>query len=203
MDEIMKKIPVKIVEITSPSNQKAVEVMLDVYDYYNVKGDTYKKIKDFRQSYFEKVRRARDIMPKDRSSRKASHFWKIGRLLYEFNKSIKNEFEITNYNHAIMRDFGLYDKSHIGHTIQFGEFFNKKDIVDSIPMSTYLELVRKANTLKKSGLFEKEKKRLLKMSEDKNLPPHKKYREELNHITKLLKKKESPIAKKIFTTKRV
>jgi len=126
-------------------------------------------------------------MPKKKTERKASHFWKVGKLLFDFNKSITNEFEITNYTQAIIRDFGLYDRSHVGHTLQFGEFFNEKDILDSIPMSTYLELIWKANLLKKRGILEKEKKRLLKRAKNKTLPPHKEYRVELNELTKPIK----------------
>jgi len=75
MDEIMKKILVKIVDITSPSGQKAVEVMLDVYDYYEMEGNVQKKIKDFKKKYFEIVKKSQNIMPKKKSQRKASHFF--------------------------------------------------------------------------------------------------------------------------------
>ena len=179
----MKKIPVKIVQYTI-NEQIRKNVMLDMFDTYEIEGDIQKKVNDFKDKYFEIVDKAVEIMPKKNTERKASHFWKIGKLLYDFNKSIANEFEIKNYNQAIIRDFGLYDRSHIGHTMQFGELFNEKDISDSIPMSTYLELIWKANTLKEHGLLEKEKKCLLKMAKNKTLPPHKQYRVELNKLIK-------------------
>lgn len=128
-------------------------------------------------------------MPAKKRERKASHFWLIGKLLYDFNKSVSNEFEITNYNQAIIRDFGLYNRSHVGHMLQFGEFFSEKDISDSVPMSTYLELIWKANLLNEYGLLEKEKNRLLMMTKNKTLPPHKEYRLELNKISKNMKEK--------------
>lgn len=186
----MKKIPVKIVQYTM-NDQIRKNVMLDIFDTYDIKGDAEKKLKEFTNQYFELVKKSQKIMPKEKSKRKASHFWKTGKLLFDFNKLIENEFEITNYNQAIIRDFELYDKSHVGHIIQFGEFFNKKDISDSIPMSTYLELIWKASILKERGLLEKEKKRLLKMAKDKTLPPHKEYRVELNKLTKPMKQKIS------------
>ncbi len=186
----MKKIPVKIVQY-SMSGQIRKNVMLDIFDTYEMEGNVEKKINNFKKKYFDIVKKAQEIMPKKKTDRKASHFWKIGKLLYDFNKSISNEFEITNYSKAIIRDFGLYDRSHVGHTLQFGEFFNEKDIVDSIPMSTYLELIWKANLLKDRGLLEKEKKRLLKRAKNKTLPPHKEYRIELNELTKLIKQKIS------------
>ena len=62
-------------------------------------------------------------MPKQKSERSPLHFWKIGKLLSDFNKSIKNEFEITNYNQAVIRDFGLYNKSVLGDILQFCIYF--------------------------------------------------------------------------------
>ena len=178
----MQKIPVKIIELTAPSGKKSIEVMIDVYDYHGIE-DAQEKIKVFKKMYFEFVKKAQDILPK-KGKRKASHFWTLGKLLYDFNRSIKNKFEITNFNSAIVRDFGLYQSSQVQHIIQFGEFFKKKDISDKISMSTYLELIWKASTFKKLGILEKEKKRLLQRAKDKTLPSHKEYREELNEIVK-------------------
>ena len=179
----MEKIPVKIVELVSPSGKKAVDIMIDVYDYHGIE-DAQEKIRVFKKEYFKLVKKAQGILPKDKSKRKSSHFWALGKLLYDFNRSIKNEFEITNYNSAIVRDFGLYQASQVAQIVQFGEFFKKKDISDKISMSTYLELIWKATTFKKSGILEKEKKRLLQRAKDKTLPSHKEYREELNEIVK-------------------
>jgi hypothetical protein len=193
----MKKIPVKIVQYTMNGKVRK-NVMLDMLDTYEIKGDVEKKVHDFKQKYFGTVEKALKIMPENKKERKASHFWKVGRLLHDFNKSTENEFEITNYNQAIIRDFGLYDKSHVGHTLQFGQFFTKKDISDSIPMSTYLELIWKASVLEEQGLLANEKKRLLKLSKNKILPPHKKYRVELNHLISSLgskKKKDKKMRK--------
>ena len=178
----MHKIPVKIIELTAPSGKKSIEVMIDVYDYHGIE-DAQEKIKVFKKMYFEFVKKAQDILPK-KGKRKASHFWTLGKLLYDFNRSIKNKFEITNFNSAIVRDFELYQASQVQHIIQFGEFFKKKDISDKISMSTYLELIWKATTFKKSGILEKEKKRLLQRAKDKTLPSHKEYREELNEMVK-------------------
>ena len=179
----MMKIPVKIIEFAD-GDKMIQEVMIDLVDTIGLDGDPGKKLSNFRKKYFDLVKKAQSIMPKNKSKRKTSHFWKIGKLLYDFNKSIENEFEITNYQQAVIRDFGLYDRSQVGHIIQFGEFFKKKDISDEISMSTYLELIWKANLLKKAGNLEKEKKRLLRRAKDKTLSPHKEYRKELNALIK-------------------
>ena len=187
MELMMDKIPIQIVEITSPSGTRAIEVMLDVLDYHKT-DDVQQKLQLFKKKYFETVAKSKKILPTNKSQRKASHFWKIGKLLYDFNRSIGNEFEIKNYTLSIIRDFGLYERRHISHILQFGELFNKKDIDDSISMSTYLELIWKANFLKKVGMLEKEKKRLLKMSKENALPAQKYYRQDLNNLINSLKK---------------
>lgn len=46
----MTKILVKIVEINSPSGKTAIEVMLDVFDYYAMKGNVQKKIEEFKKN---------------------------------------------------------------------------------------------------------------------------------------------------------
>jgi len=184
----MTKIPVKIIEFLD-GDKKIQEVMIDLVDSIQIDGDPGEKIEQFRDKYFDLVEESRNIMPKDKSKRKASHFWKIGKLLVDFNKSIKNDFEITNFQQAVIRDFGLYNRSVVGHTLQFGEFFKKNEVLDLVPMSHYIELIWKANMLKELGLFDKEKKRLLDMARKNNLPPHKEYREELNNLAKPIKQK--------------
>ena len=201
MDGIMKKISVKIIEITSPSGQTAKEVMLDVFDYYEMDGDVKKKIKDFKKQYFEIVKKAQEIMPKKKTDRKASHFWKIGKLLLDFNKSIENEFEITNYHDAINRDFGLYRKRQIALILQFGKEFKKKDISNLISFSHYIELIWHTNMLKKLGLFTQEKKRLLKMAKKGTLSNSHAYSKELDKLTKPLQRRK--IQKKSLGIKNV
>lgn len=177
----MAKIPVKIVEVTSPSGQKAMEVMLDVMDYGRIDG-AQEKMKKFKVGYFDVVEKARNIMPGKRTDRKASHFWKVGRLLYCFNRSIRNDFEIADYNSTVSRDFKLYGTGQVGNIIRLGELFEKKDIDDSIPISVYLELLCKAELLKRHGLLEREKKRLVSNAKKKAIPTHKTYRDELNKL---------------------
>ena len=179
------KIPVKIIEFAD-GDKKIQEVMIDLIDTIGLDGDPGKKLSSFRKKYFALVKKAQKIMPKDKSKRKTSHFWKIGKLLYDFNKSIENEFEITNYQQAVIRDFGLYE-SWLPRILKIGEFFTKNDIVDSVPFSHYHELIDKIPILEKSS-FEKEKKRLLKRAKDDTLPTTKEYRKELNALVKSKKR---------------
>lgn len=176
----MDRIPVKIVNITSPGGETARDIMLDVRDYSRI-GNAQEHLKKFKEKYFETVRAARGIIPGDRSERKPGHFWQAGRMLYRFNKS-ERRFEIRNYNSAVAEDLGLYDASHVGNIVKFGEFFDKKDVNDKISMSVYVELIWKADLLNRRGLLAGEKRRLVQMAKGGTVPGHKEYREELNRI---------------------
>ena len=44
--------------------------MIDVYDYHGIE-DAQEKIKQFKKMYFELVKKAQGILPKDKSKRKA------------------------------------------------------------------------------------------------------------------------------------
>jgi len=185
----LKKIPVKIVEITSPSGKKAKDVMLDVYDYYEITGNVQEKIRGFKEKYFATVDQARKLMPKEKRERKASHFWEIGKLLVDFSKSTENEFEITNFTQAVIRDFGLYNRGVVGDTLLFGNNFRRDDVSDLVSMSHYREIIQKVNLLRDLAVFEKEKKRLLMLVKNNNLPTHKEYRNQLNKLTEEVKRK--------------
>lgn len=185
----MKKIPIKIIQVTSPGGDTKKGAILDSQYYFQMEEGSREKIQAFEKLYFDTVKKATKIMPKKKSNRKAFHYWKIGKLLFDFNNSIKNEFEITNFNQAIIRDFGLYSKRQTAAIIQFGKEFTEKDISDDVSFSHYLELLWIAHLLKENGVLEKEKKRLLKISKEKILPNRDEYRKELSKISAVLKKK--------------
>ena len=181
----MNKIPVKIVKYTI-NNETRKNILIDLMDTYDIDGDVEEKINQFKKQYFELVKKAKKILPSERNDRKSSHFWKLGKILNDFNKSIEHLFEITNFQHAIVRDFGLYRKRQIALIFQFGKQFKKKDISDSIPFSHYAKLIFHANMLIKLKLFEQEKKRLLIMAKEKSLPNSCTYDKQLDELTRSL-----------------
>jgi len=190
----MKQIPVKIIEITSPSGQTAKEVMLDVYDYYEMEGDVQKKIKDFKKLYFETVTKAEKLFygNKDKKTKyqnlPSSVYWKLGNILSEFNNKIETEFEITNYVEALFRDFGL-SKDYVYDLLTIAKLIKKKDILDLVPFSYYRALKRKRSQLKKLGIFDRELKRLNQLGIKGELPGREAYKIELIEIiTKNAKK---------------
>jgi len=188
----MNKIPIKIVELKSPSGQTAIDVMIDVYDYNEIENGQ-QKIKKFKKKYFEFVKKVQKLFygknlneKKKRQTLPSSLYYEIGGLLQKFNNEIKNEFEITNYTEAISRDFGLSKDYHydISTIVQI---FTKNQILDSVPFSYYRALKRKRSDLKKLGLFEQEIKRLNKMGKENKLPGREKYKVELIDIIKKTK----------------
>jgi hypothetical protein len=189
----MNKIPIKIVDLTSPSGQTAIDVMIDVYDYGDIE-NPQQKIKEFKKKYFDLVNEANELffgkknnVSKTRKEKPSSLYWKLGNLLDNFNKEIKNDFEITNYTESLSRDFAL-SKDYHSDISTIIKIFKKNQILDSVPFSYYRALKRKRSDLTKLGLFENEIKRLNKMGTNNKLPGREKYKVELINIIENSKK---------------
>ena len=173
-----EKIPIEITWIKNQHGVLEPEIILDADDYFDFNTSITDAIIKFKKRYMLLIKKVQDILPRDKTQRKSSHFWKIGWLLYNFDKSTKNEFEIINFNEAIAHDFELYHtgKRRIDHLIQFGQFFSKKDILDEISFALYQELIWKAGLLKKARIFEKEKIKLLERAKEKKIIGNDRYR---------------------------
>ena len=189
----MKQIPVKIVEYTI-SGETRKNVMIDLLDTYEISGNAENKIKKFKKKYFDLVDEANTLffgksndVSKTRKEKPSSLYWKLGNLLYNFNKEIENEFEITNYTEAISRDFALSKDYHYDISTII-EIFKKNQILDSVPFSYYRALKRKRSELQKLNLFQKEIERLNKMGTENKLPGREKYKIELINIIQNSKK---------------
>ena len=189
----MNKIPIKIVDLTSPSGQTAIDVMIDVYDYGDIE-NPQQKIKEFKKKYFDLVNEANELffgkknnVSKTRKEKPSSLYWKLGNLLDNFNKEIKNDFEITNYTESLSRDFAL-SKDYHSDISTIIKIFKKNQILDSVPFSYYRALKRKRTDLVKLGLFDNEIKRLNKMGKENKLPGREKYKVELIDIIENSKK---------------
>lgn len=189
----MTKIPIKIVELTSPSGKNAVDVMIDMYDYNEIE-NVQKKIKKFKKKYFELVKKAEQLffgsnLGKTRSKNlTSSTCWKLGNLFQKFDSDIKNDFVITNYSVALERDFGRSSR-YIRELIIFSKLFKEKEIIDSVPMAIYRALVWKKNQLDEIGILEKEKNRLIKMGKNNNAPGREEYKIELINAIKFVQSK--------------
>lgn len=189
----MEKIPVKIVELTSPSGKSAVDVMIDVFDYNEI-DDAQKEIREFKEKYFELVKKAKKIMPKKREEKIPSVYWKIGDMFREFNKNVKNKLEITNYGEALERDFGLSYR-YVEELIIFVELFKENEIDDDTSMSIYRALVWKKNQLEEINELGKEKSRLMKRTKNKESIKREDYKKELTELVE--SKMKQKVSKKV------
>ena len=178
----MNKIPIKIVELSSPSGQIAIDVMIDVYDFDDIE-NPQQKIKEFKKKYFELVEKAKNIMPEKREEKIPSVYWKIANLFKKFSDSTTNRFEITNYNEALERDFGLSYR-YVRELIIFATLFKKNEIHDSISMAIYRALVWKKNQLEEIGELKNEKLRLIKRAKNNESIKREAYKKELNELIK-------------------
>ena len=176
----LEKIPIRIDWSIDKSDNYQVEIVMNTSDFFSSGTTIRNQIKQFKRKYLDFVKKAQDIMPKNKSERKPSHFWKIGELPYNFNKEVENEFFITNYSEALMRDLEYFKSPRtIAYILELGKFFKRNEISDSIPITLYLELLQKRNAVQHRNLFEKEKSRLLKLAKEKKLPIKMEYRNQL------------------------
>ena len=178
----------------SDGDQLIQEVMIDLVDTMQIDGDPGEKLEKFRNKYFRLIEKANKLffgtqnnLSKIRKEKPSSLYWKLGVLLHDFNKEIKNEFEITNYTEAISRDFALSKDYHYDISTII-DIFKKNQILDSVPFSYYRALKRKRSDLVKLGLFDNEIKRLNKMGKENKLPGREKYKVELIDIIENSKK---------------
>ena len=179
----MEKIPVKIVEVTSPSGVTKKGVMLDVLDYFDLPGNAQDQVKKFEQLYFDTLEKAKKFIPQKGAKRNTTDFWKLSKLLLDLKESTKNEFVITNFLHALQRDF-LFTGRYVKKILEFALYYKQNEILNSISLSYYVELSQKKNKLDDVGIFEKEKNRLLKMGRTNTLPGLMKYRKQLQKLLK-------------------
>ncbi len=162
-------------------------IIFNSLDYFELKSDSTKKIKEFEKVYSDIVEKITKIKGEKYDSLSSSKYYELGEILVNFNMKKEHEFEIKNYNNSISRDFGL-SKDYIYDLITIAELFKKSEILDSVPFSYYRALKRKRSELENLDLFEKEKKRLNKMGKDGSLPGRENYKVELIEIIKKSKK---------------
>ena len=86
-----------------------------------------------------------------RKSPKQNH---VSKLLVDFNKETENEFFITNYADALVRDLDGFDlaRSTLAMILQFTDYFTEDEILDSISYSHYRVLINKGKKLQKYNL---------------------------------------------------
>ena len=181
----MEKIPIKIIEVTSPSGDTKKGVMLDSNYYFTMTEDTRIEIKKLEKNYFKTIEKAEKLFYKGNKHKRqnlpSTTFWKLGNLLRKFYDKTSRKFFITNYANALERDFGLTE-SYLRELIIFSKEFDLKDVSDNVPMAIYRALVWKRNQLDKLGLLHQEKQKLIKRGKTKQFIGRENYKMELKEL---------------------
>ena len=186
METVNEKIPVRITWMKNEKGKIEPEVLIDLDDVFSEGISISKKIEKFKKRYYQFLSDVKKLAKKNKQ-KKASDYWKLSRLLIEFNNKIEREFFIINYIEAISKDMkGFHlSRAQVGRLFQFANYFKKNEINDMVSYSHYRELTDKRSRLIELDLFEREKNKLLKLSGKGKIPSHRtEYRNYLNKITR-------------------
>ena len=179
--EINKKIPIRISWIKNKDGFHEPEISLDIEDFFEFEGSITDAIIDFKKKYSKTLKKASKLIPQKGAHRSSIDFWNLSKLLLNLKNATDDQFIITNFEEALQKDF-LFTGRYVRKILEFAKYYNKKEILDSIPISYYVELNQKKTKLEKIDMYSKEKSRLLKMGKTKSLPVLMKYRKQLRKL---------------------
>lgn len=182
--EINKKIPIRITWIKNKDDYLEPEIILDIEDFFEFEGSITDAIIEFKKKYSETLKKASKFIRQKGIHRSSNDFWNLSKILLNLKNATDDKFIITNFNEALQQDF-LFTGRYVEKILEFVKYYNKKEILDSIPISFYVELNQKKTKLEKIGMYAKEKSRLLKMGKTKNLPVLRKYRKQLQKLVSI------------------
>ena len=180
-----QKIPIRIDWSKDDAGKYEPQIVIFSNDFFSSGITIRKQIKQFKKRYIKLIDDAKKLAKSKNKRTKnkfqSSDFWKLGNILFDFNKEMKNEFFITNYTEAISRDMkGFYlSDTEVGVLGQFVQYFKKNEVFDIISFAHYRDFTWKWNQLSERGLLEQEKQKFLELGKKGKLPDHKKYRNQL------------------------
>jgi len=179
--KIDQKIPIRITWIKNKDGILEPEIILDMEDFFEFEGSITDAIIEFKKSYSKTLKKAHKLIPQKNAGRTSRDFWNLSKILLNLKNDSNEKFFIINFNEALQQDF-LFAKRHTDRILEFAEYYKKREVLDSIPFTYYVNLNQKKKKLDKIGMFEKEKRRLLKMGKMKNLPGRNTYRKQLQKL---------------------
>ena len=179
--KIDQKIPIRITWIKNKDDILEPEINLDLEDFFEFEGSITDAIIEFKKSYSKTLKKARKLIPQKDAHRNSIDFWNLSKILLDLKNATNDKFLIINFNEALERDF-LFTGRYVEKILEFARYYKKREILDSISLSYYVELSQKKIKLEKIGIFAKEKRRLLKMGKMNNLPGLRTYRKQLQKL---------------------
>ena len=181
----VQRISVRIDWTKDEAGKYETQIVMGSNDFFSSGLTIRKQIKQFKKRYIKLIDDAKKLAKSKNKRTKnkfqSSDFWKLGKILFDFNKEVENEFFITNYTEAISRDMkGFYlSDTEVGVLGQFVQYFKKNEVFDIISFAHYRDFTWKWNQLSERGLLEQEKQKFLELGKKEKLPDHKKYRNQL------------------------
>jgi len=179
--EINEKIPIRITWIKNKDGYDEPEIILDIEDFVDFEGSITDAIVEFKKKYSKTLKKASKFISQKRAHRSSTDFWNLSKILLKLKNATDDKFIISNFYEALQKDF-LFNDSYMRIILDFAKYFERKEILDSISISYYVELIQKKTKLEKIGMFSKERKRLLKMGSMRSLPLLMKYRKQLQKL---------------------
>jgi len=182
--EINKKIPIRITWIKNKDGFYEPEISLDIDDFFEYEGSITDAIVEFKKKYSKTLKKASKFIPQKGAHRSSIDFWNLSKILLNLKNATDDQFIITNFEEALQKDF-LFTGRYVRKILEFAKYYNKKEILDSIPISYYVELNQKKTKLEKMGMYSKERRHLLQMGNTKNLPVLMEYRKQLQKLVSI------------------
>ena len=182
--EINKKIPIRITWIKNKDGFHEPEISLDIDDFFEFEGSITDAIVEFKKKYSKTLKQASKFIPQKGAHRRSNDFWNLSKILLDLKNATDDKFIITNFEEALQKDF-LFTGRYVRKILEFAKYYNKNEILDSIPISYYIELNQKKTKLEKIGMYAKERGRLLKMGKTNNLPVLMEYRIQLQKMVSI------------------
>ena len=176
MKRTVQKISVRIDWTKDDTGKYETQIVMGSNDFFSSGTTIRNEIKQFKKRYIKLIEDARKLAKSKnkRANKKfqSSDFWKLGKILFDFNKEVENEFFITNYTEAISRDMkGFYlSDTEVGVLGQFVQYFKKNEVFDIISFAHYRDFTWKWNQLSERGLLEQEKQKFLELGKKGKLP---------------------------------
>lgn len=161
-----RRIPVTLVRIEGITE---VSMAFDDFESSGVSiDDDVKLLKD---DYNELVADVRPVLAGD-GSPSTTERWRACRRLADFVDK-HDKFDIVNFPAACAKDMGLSESFRL--MVSFGREFAEREVLDAIPYTSYRVLILKMAELRRRGMFESEKARLIRNKESLNHKDYTKY----------------------------
>lgn len=148
-----RRIPVTLVRM-----EGVTEVSMDFDDFESSDASIGDNVRLLKDDYNALVADVRPVLAGD-GNPSTTERWRACRRLADFADK-HSKFDIVNFPAACAKDMGLSESFRL--MVSFGREFNEDEVLDAIPYTSYRVLILKMTELRRRGIFESEKARLVR-----------------------------------------